>query len=213
MGHDQNRALIIQEIVFQPGDGRHVQMVRRLIQNDQIRPVKQKLTQSHPCFLTARQRTGLLGKLLLRKPEPLQNPHDLAPVAVPVRQLKLMRIKRILLHQSSQRLPFHMLHFQLTLPDPLLQHDHIPLHLKKLIIDRMLTVHLSVLRKIPEALILPEDHLPAVRLQLPHNNPQQSSLPGPINPHHSRLLIILYMKRTIPEHLLLMKSLIHILTR
>jgi hypothetical protein len=53
MGHDDHCSFIVEQIRFQPGDGGHVQMVRRLIQNDQVRFQQQKLTQCHTGFLAA----------------------------------------------------------------------------------------------------------------------------------------------------------------
>ena len=67
MGNDEHSPLIIQQIVFQPGDGRHVQMVGRLIQYYQIGFAKQKLSQGDTGFLSSGKSGGLFGKFFLGK--------------------------------------------------------------------------------------------------------------------------------------------------
>ena len=47
MGHDDNRILKIDQKLLQPGNGIQIQMVRRLVQKQNIRISKQRLGQKH----------------------------------------------------------------------------------------------------------------------------------------------------------------------
>ena len=56
MGYDEHSSGIIEQIGFQPGDGIHIQVVGGLVQKDDIRMGKQKLSQSHTGLLAAGKR-------------------------------------------------------------------------------------------------------------------------------------------------------------
>ena len=60
MGHDDDRSLIIQQIVFQPGDGFHVQMVGGLVQQDDVGPREKELSKGNSGFLASGQGTDRL---------------------------------------------------------------------------------------------------------------------------------------------------------
>ena len=55
MGHDDHRALVIREKIFQPGNGPHVEVVCRFVQKDDIRMAKQRLCQQYLHLFVARQ--------------------------------------------------------------------------------------------------------------------------------------------------------------
>ena len=134
VGNDKYCALIIQQVGFQPRDGRHIQMVGRFIQNDEIRLAQQKLAQGNPGFLPSGKRGGLFGKFFLRKTKSLEDTGDFAFIAIAVRLFKLMRVEGILFHKGCEGLPLDMLHFQLTASDFFLQPDDVPFHLQQLVI-------------------------------------------------------------------------------
>ena len=71
MGNDENSTAVVQEISLQPCDGGHVQMVRRLIEKNDIRVCEKKLAQGNSCLLSAGECGDLLGELLLRKAKSL----------------------------------------------------------------------------------------------------------------------------------------------
>ena len=56
VGYDDNRAFIVEKISLQPGNGCQIQMVCRLVQNNQIRFQKEELSQRHAGFLPAGER-------------------------------------------------------------------------------------------------------------------------------------------------------------
>ena len=53
MGYDQNSPLIASEVCLQPADRSDIQMVGRLIEDDQIRALQQQLGKRNSCFLSA----------------------------------------------------------------------------------------------------------------------------------------------------------------
>ena len=71
MGNDENSTAVVQEICLQPCDGGHIQMVRRLIEENDVRICEKKFTQRNSCLLSAGQCGDLFGKLFLRKSESL----------------------------------------------------------------------------------------------------------------------------------------------
>ena len=71
MGNDENSTAVVQEICLQPCDRGHVQMVRRLIEKNDIRVCEKKLAQGNSCLLAAGKCGNLLGELLLRKTKSL----------------------------------------------------------------------------------------------------------------------------------------------
>jgi len=55
VGNHQDGSLIVEKVVFQPGDGVHVKVIGGLIQNDQIRLCQEKTAQCNPGLLSAGQ--------------------------------------------------------------------------------------------------------------------------------------------------------------
>ena len=71
VGHDNHGAFIIEQVGLQPGDGLHVQMVGRLVEQDDVRLGQQQLSEGHTGLLASRQGVNLLREILLRKPKAL----------------------------------------------------------------------------------------------------------------------------------------------
>ena len=56
MGDDQDRALVRDQVLLQPGDGLGVEMVGRLVEQQHVRRLEQQLAQRHTALLAARER-------------------------------------------------------------------------------------------------------------------------------------------------------------
>ncbi len=55
MGDDQDRALVVDQVLLQPGDGFGVEVVGRFVQQQHLGRFEQQLAQRHPALLAARQ--------------------------------------------------------------------------------------------------------------------------------------------------------------
>ena len=67
MGNDKNRAFIIAQKIFQPLERIQIQMVRRLVQQQQIRLAHQKPRQSYARFLAAGKIINFAWKIRIVK--------------------------------------------------------------------------------------------------------------------------------------------------
>ena len=70
MGYDDHGTAVIDQKIFQPCDRLHIEVVGRLVKQDQIRLCEQKLAKGNPCFLSAGEGIDLLGKFVFRKSKP-----------------------------------------------------------------------------------------------------------------------------------------------
>ena len=102
VGDDNHRTLIIQKVRFQPCDGLQIQMVGRLIQNDQIGFQQKEFSKCNPCFLAAGQGGHGFIKLVFRKTESLQYTHKLAFIGVTVGRLVSVGQGSIAVHKLIQ---------------------------------------------------------------------------------------------------------------
>ena len=64
MRYDQYSSRVGEQIIFQPGDAFHIQVVGRLIKKQDIRLGQKKLAKSDPCFLASGKGFYLLGEIL-----------------------------------------------------------------------------------------------------------------------------------------------------
>ena len=71
MGDDNHRAFVVEQIGFQPCNGLQVQMVSRLIQNNQVRLKEKEFPERDPGFLPAGQSGDGFVKFFFRKAKPL----------------------------------------------------------------------------------------------------------------------------------------------
>ena len=73
MRHDEHRAVVIHQEIFQPDDARKVEIVRRLVEQDNVRVAEERLRQQD-FHLQARIHVGHHRLVMLRRDaEPLQD--------------------------------------------------------------------------------------------------------------------------------------------
>ena len=71
MGNNDHGTLIILQKCLQPGNRLHIQMIRRFIQQNNIRFRQKQTSQGNSRFLSSRERRYLLIKILLSKTQSL----------------------------------------------------------------------------------------------------------------------------------------------
>ncbi len=170
MGYNHNGSVIIEKKGLQPRDRGHVQMIGGLVQKNHIRPGEQKLSKRNARLLTAGESVYLLLKLLLRKAKPFQNAGNFAFVSVAVFLFKLMAEPCVGIKCRLKAVAGELLHFLLQYTKPLLQNDHIPLYLQKLLINGALAFRRLMLGQVAQCTAFRQHHLAGIRLQLVNND-------------------------------------------
>ena len=84
VGHNQNRPAIVHQIVLEPADAADIEMVGRLVENDQIGFQQQKFSERHAGFLAAGENADLPAPVLVREAEAAQNTGDFTPEGIAV---------------------------------------------------------------------------------------------------------------------------------
>ena len=197
MGDDDHSALIVEKIGFQPGDGGHIQVVCRLVQDDKIRLLEKQLAESYPCFLTAGEGGDRLAKVLLRKAETLQNAGQLAFVGVAVCRLEGVRQIGVGVHQLVQLFAGSIFHLKLQCMDLGFHVEDVLFYAQKLLKDGIFPGHRLMLGEVADGLVPGDGDDAVVRRQLPHDDAQERGLAGSVDADDGGLVIVLYMKRNI----------------
>ena len=93
MGNDDDRSLIVHQKLLQPGDGGKVEVVGRLVQQDDLRLAKQRLRQQDLDLVLVRQGTHLLIQQVLVKAQTFEQLADLG-FNLPAAKLCKLRLQR-----------------------------------------------------------------------------------------------------------------------
>ena len=93
VGNDDDRSLIVHQKLLQPGDGGKVEVVGRLVQQDDLRLAKQRLRQQDLDLVLVRQGTHLLIQQVLIKAQTFEQLADLG-FNLPAAKLGKLRFQR-----------------------------------------------------------------------------------------------------------------------
>ena len=187
MADDQERPRPCAQRVLQPLAGRHIQVVGRLVEDQQVRPFQQQPGQ---------QRTGLLPAaavvqrhMLLTLPEPQARQHlpDPQLIAIATRQLERLLERTVPLHHPARDIPARHLAFQRSQPG--LLRPQAGKDGQHLVIDRILLIrertHRLLLQS-SDARSLGDVYLAAGRRMRARQDAQQGGLADPVRPHQAR---------------------------
>ena len=171
MGHHQHRAEVFRQKILQPADGFNVQMVRGLVQQNNVRIAEQGLSQQHLHLFVARQGGHLLVQQGLIQPQPLD---QLGCIGFRLPAVQLCKFPLQLCCQLPVRLGKILLGVQsiLLLHDfiqPGVAHNHRIQH-------RIGIIGKVILLEHGDPLGFGDDDLPGGRLQIPAENPQEGGL-------------------------------------
>ena len=164
MGYHHHRTAIALQVVFQPLCHFRIQMIRRLIQNQNITGRKQHRNQSQTLPLSTGQMPRLFVKIIDAKP----GHHGLSGA---LQLPQLMFLPSTLLVGTSH----------LSIGKHAFQHTGFGIKLRHL-------------WKIADHQVICPNHLPGIRLLQPRNNLQKGRLPGAIDANYTNLLILLQIK-------------------
>ena len=135
MRDNENCAPVIQKIVLQPFDGIHVKMVRRLVQQHEVRSGEQQLSERNPRLLSAGQCVDRFAKFIIGKPETAQNTADLTLPGIASHLFEMCLCLVIALHQLIQLNAFGVIHFFFHGPKALFHVNHRAHHFADFVID------------------------------------------------------------------------------
>ena len=175
MGNHDDRTEILGQKVLQPGDGVNVQVVGRLVHEDDIRIAEQRLRQQDFHLFVTGQVRHLLIEQTFRQTQTLDQLRGVC-LCLPAVQFGKLRLQlrcqdavlfgEVLLGVEGVLL----LH---DIVEPLVAHDDRVQH-------RVLVVLEVVLLQNAHPLILGDHHLAGGRLQIPGEDPQEGGLSGAV---------------------------------
>ena len=182
---DDGAGIVVQE-PFEPGDRFGVQMIGRLVEQQQVRPAQQETAESDPAPLAARQRRhiGVAGRAAHRVHRDL----DLAIDIPGVRRVDPFLERALLLDQGVHRLLVqrlgepraHLLETRQQVADPGDALDDV-------LLNGLRGVERRFLRQMAHADRIGGPGLaPILRFQ-PRHDPQQGGLAGAVEPEHADL--------------------------
>ena len=136
MGDNDHGALIIQQVVLQPLDRIEIQMVDRLIEQENVRRLKEQLAECHPGFLSAGKTVGRFPEFFLCKTQTLQYTGDLALPGIAAQPLIFLLCFMVLIHQKIQTVLGNSAHLPLHSPEAFFHINDFLLDLRCLVPDR-----------------------------------------------------------------------------
>ena len=188
MGNQDKRVFIIVQVPFQPLDMYLVQIVRRLVQKQNVRLLQKKFSKKHPGALASGQLRHIPVKAHLRQP---QGPAHLLDLRVD--QIEIMGGQKLLDHTglfhiighfligSLRHLLIHRIHLRFQSKQELKsRRQHVP--------DGHALLQSGMLIQIAHPDIFRPFDPPLVRLQLPGDNIHKCGLSFPIGPHQPNML-------------------------
>ena len=186
MGDQDDRALVVLQVVLEPLDRLGVEVVRGLVQQQHVRLLQQDPAQGDPPLLA----TAELGDLRVRRWEPERvHGHLDLPVQVPeVQVIDLLLDPGLLVDERLHLVVAHRLgegrvDLVVALQDlPLRLHRlfHVPAHVQR-------WVQLRLLGQVPHLHPLRRPRLALEVLIDPRHDPQHRALAGAVRPHHPDL--------------------------
>ena len=202
MADHQHGAPEILKVFLEPGDALQVQMVGRLVEQQQIRPGQQHPAQAEPRPLAAGKNPGGLV-LVFPQVQPGQHPLHLAAPSVSVSFLKGPGQAVILSSQPAKQLLVSrgLRHPGLGLPHFLFKGDDRVKHALQRPQHGFLSAELPLLRQIADAKALLNAHASLVRVFQPGDDFHQGAFPAAVHPDQAHLLPVLQGQGRVPEHL------------
>ena len=199
MGNGQHRALKAQQIILQPFRGAHVQMVGRLVQQQDVGILKDESGQVYPGLLTARQRVKQLFPHGGRDVQPVGHlgAADLGVVAPqhlePVHQVVVLAEDGAVVGHAHQL-------FQL--PHPLLHGVQARVRRGKHVLHRIPFGITRDLGHQPQALAAGDVYVAPVLGDLAGHQPEKRCLSRPVAPENTHALAVLHLKGQPVENIL-----------
>ena len=213
MGNDEHRAFPGPQIVFQPGNGLEVQMVRGLVQKQELRLTEQHAAQAQARALAAGEQSRLLRLLLLPEPETRQHAlHGTAP-AIAIGLLKRAGQAVIPTAQPAQRglVPSAFRHFLLQAAQFLFHAHHRLKHAFHFLEHRALRVHDALLGQVPELQPALHGNGSAVLVLNARYDFHERGFSASVDAHQAQALAGLERHADVLEHFIGAEGLLHML--
>ena len=195
MAHRQDRALIAEQILLQPAQHPEIEMVGRLVENQQLRLLDQQLCEHQPGALAARHPLHRSGPLKTAESHAAEHRIDLhlRPIAV---ETEVPLLQRLIL-------PLEPVVFSTAVVGegghPLSGFQHLLLNLEylaerpaHLAFDRSVGQQAAVLPQISDPQRIGARDAPLIRLVQSGNQVQEGGFPGSIRPDQGDAVPVLY---------------------
>ena len=178
VGDDQDRAGIVAQMAFEPGHGFRVEMVGRLVQQQQLGLVEQQLAQRDAAAFTAGELCdiGIVGRTA-------QRVHRLIDLAVEIPQALGLDLVLQFGHFVSGLVRVVHRKLVVAVEDRLLLGDA----LHDILAHRQLGIELRLLLEIADAGALGDPGLAAIFLVEPGHDPEQGRFAGAVDAEHADL--------------------------
>ena len=188
----QQRTLIAAQVILQPVKGGKIQVVGRLVQNQQVWRFQKQLGDGKPGLFPAGKLVDLFIKSMLRKAHTGQHCFDLYLCLIAVAGNESIFRQAVLFRQR----------WGVILRHALLQHFHLPLqrvHTGKnrlhFFPDASARDKAAVLLLVTDRQIGSPGQLTGIRFQLSADDPQQGGFSGTVGAYQSYSVMILYFSR------------------
>ena len=192
VGDDQDRARIALEVAFEPGDGLGVEVIGRLVEQQQVGRFEQEPAQRDAPLLAARELVDfrVVGRAA-------QRVHRLVDLGIQVPQA--LRLDLVLEPRHLVGGLVRIVHGELVVAR---EHGALRAHpLHHVLAHAFCRVELRLLRQVPDPRALRRPGLPGKLLVEPGHDPQQRRFPGAVGPQHADLGIGIERQIDVLEHL------------
>ncbi|MNC37819.1 hypothetical protein D3C75_864010 [compost metagenome] len=206
MGDDQNSAGIAAQIILQPRQRLNVQVVRRLIEHEQIRGLKQDTGQREPCLLSAAEGGNRRIRCKFTEAHTVQHAADAcvhlvtAVVFEPIRTFcvpfqQILIPFRVIgkLRISDARLHLPQLGFRLDQGSEYSEH---------LLLYGFVRLQSAVLGQIADGCLFGFMNLPAVKGHLTREDLQEGGFAGPVNAYQTDPFLLIHLQADAVQHAL-----------
>ena len=186
--HQHRAAELLLEEVLQPEPPIKVEVVRRLIQQQNVRILQEQLRQRQPPLLPAAEARDLHPELCVGKAEPVKNLIDLVVDAVPTERLDLAFQPLLLLEQAIEFRALGRTHVVEDLFELAVGLVQIPEGALGLAAQRLVRVQFRILVQVARPAAALEPHGSAVGTDDPGEDLHQRALAAAVAPDHAHAL-------------------------
>ena len=200
MGDDQYSAFIIHKVCLEPADTVHIQMVRGLVQNQQVRLLQKKFAQRHTGLLSAGESGHLLVQIHRGKAETFEDAQDFSLVGITVFAFKAVEQICVFRNSHSQGFSLQDFHLLLIFREFLLHVDQILLDREHFFIYGALGGEPLVLGKITVTAVSLKGNGTFISAFLADDDPEKSRLSGAVYADHGSFVPSFKVKGNISEN-------------
>ena len=178
MGHEDDGARVVVQILFEPVTRLEIEMIRRLVKEEQTRPAEEQLGQGNPHLPPARERVGRTFEHRGRKSQALQHRGraELDAVAIPeaesILEVTVARQHRLVLrcrHAGISQALFESVHL-------VFHRQQVAERARRLLEQTASAMREAVLRQITDSQGRGLDHTTRIGLVEPGHDPEQGRL-------------------------------------